>query len=42
MVKTKNLNLKAGTMVDYFTEWFEITEYKNKQEIKVANLVEIT
>ena len=36
----ENLNLKAVTMIDHVTWWFKITQYKDKREITIADLVE--
>ena len=36
----ENLNLKAATMIDPVTGWFEITEYNDMRTISTANLVE--
>ena len=38
----ENLNIKAFTMVDSVTRWFEITKHENKRAISIANLVETT
>ena len=29
-------------MIDYGTEWFEITQYNDKKSITISNLVETT
>ena len=34
--------LKAVTIIDPITEWFEITRYNNKKGTMIANLVETT
>ena len=34
--------LKAVTIIDPITEWFEITQYNNKKGTMIANLVETT
>ena len=39
-VHKENLNIKAVTMIDPVTVWFEITEYNNTRAISTANLVE--
>ena len=36
----ENLNLKAVTMIDNVTAWFEITQYNDKIAISIVNLVE--
>ena len=36
------LILKAFTMIDPVTLWFEITQYNNKRAMNIANLVEMT
>ena len=41
VVKGKNpLILKAVTMIDPVTRWFEITQYSDKKAMTIANLVE--
>ena len=40
--KKENLNIKAVTMIDLLTLWFEITQYDNKIATSIANLVETT
>ena len=43
LVKRKNnLILKAVTLIDPVTGWFEITQYSNKKAMPIANLVETT
>ena len=39
---TPNLKLKAVTMIDPATGWFEIVPYDDKRSMTVANLVEMT
>ena len=34
------LILKYVTMIDPVTRWFEVTQYSNKKEMTIANLVE--
>ena len=34
--------LKYVTMIDPVTGWFEVTQYRNKKLMKIANLVETT
>ena len=34
-----NLNLKAVTIIDHVSGWFEITQYYDKRDISIANLV---
>ena len=36
------LILKAITMIDPVTGWFEVVQYSNKKAMKIANLVETT
>ena len=36
------LILKAVTMIDHFTRWFEVTQYSDKKVMAIANLVETT
>ena len=38
--KKENLRLKAVTMIDPVTIWFEIVQYNDKIAINIANLVE--
>ena len=38
----KILHLKAVTMIDPVTEWFEIVQYDNKKVLSISNLVEST
>ena len=38
--KEENLNIKAVTVINPVTGWFEIIQYDDKREINVANLVE--
>ena len=40
--KKGNLWLKAVTVVDPVTGWFEISQYEYKRAISIANLVEAT
>ena len=40
--KGSELTLKAVTMIDPFTGWFEITQYANKTAGEIANIVEQT
>ena len=39
-VKKENLHLKAITVIDPVTGWFEIAKYEYKIVISIANLVE--
>ena len=36
------LILKAATMIDPVTRWFEVTQYRNKKAMMIENLVETT
>ena len=38
----ENLHIKALTMIDHLTGWFEIGQYEDKITISIANLVETT
>ena len=38
----ETLILKAVNIIDPLTGWFEITQYKDKKSMKIANLVETT
>ena len=38
----ENINLKSVTVIDSVTGWVEITQYHDKREIKIINLVETT
>ena len=39
--RKRTTKLKAVTMIDPATGWFEICEYKDKKAISIANLVEM-
>ena len=41
-VGQENLELKAVTMIDPATSWFEIVQYDDKKSMTVANIVENT
>ena len=36
------LILKADTMIDPVTRWFEVTQYRDKKAMTIKNLVETT
>ena len=36
------LILKSKTMIDPVTGWFEVTQYRNKKAMTIANLIENT
>ena len=38
----ETLILKSVTMIDPVTGWFEVTQYRDKKEMTIANLVETT
>ena len=38
----ENLNIKAVTMIDRVTGWFEITQYNDRREISITELVKTT
>ena len=38
----EKLHIKSVTMIDPVNLWFEITQYNDKREISIANLVETT
>ena len=38
--QTESLNLKSITVINPVTGWFEIMQYDDKNEIKIADLVE--
>ena len=38
----RNINLKAVTVIYPVTGWFEVSQYNNKREISIANLIETT
>ena len=38
--KKENLNLKAITIIDRVTVWFEIAQFEYKIEISISSLVE--
>ena len=38
----ENLRIKAVTIIDPVTGWFEITQYNDKRVIYISNLVETT
>ena len=40
--KKEDLYLKAVTVIDPVTGWFEITQYNDKRSISIVNLVETT
>ena len=40
--KEIKLHLKAFTIIDTVTIWFEISQYYDKREMSIANLVETT
>ena len=40
--KDNNLKIKAITMIDPATGWFEIKQYDDKQVISIAQIVEQT
>ena len=35
------INLKAVTIIDHITGWFEVTQYNDKRAMEISNLVEI-
>ena len=37
--RERDYNLKAVTMMDPVTGWFEITKYNDKKSMKISNLV---
>ena len=40
--KKENVHVKAVTMIDTVTEWFDIVKYEDKITISIADLVETT
>ena len=38
----ETLILKSVTMIDPVTGWFEVTQYRDKKEMTIADLVETT
>ena len=40
--KKQNLDLKAVTIINPVTGWFEIAQYEDKRSISIENLVETT
>ena len=40
--KKSKLHIKAVTMINPVTGWFEIAQYDDKKAISIANLVETT
>ena len=42
MCRKGPLILKAVTMIDPVTGWFEVRQYSNKKAMTITNLVEIT
>ena len=40
--RKETLHLKAVTMIDSITGWFEVVRYDDKRAINIANLIETT
>ena len=41
-IQKEDINLKAITIIDPVTVWFEVTQYNDKRVMSIDNLVEIT